>query len=444
MINKIKNRYFGHNLDIRIQFYHLLTFIGIATGISIAIISIIMKDQLVNIIIDIMISVLAFLLLIIAEKKKCYHLCSWILVITIFMIIFPLLFIYYGGYKCGFQCFFILAIIFTIHLLEKHERIAAIVIEFILYIACCLSIYYLSDTATDLLSENIHVIELTLNFIISSLLLLCAVILRNRMINFKQTQIQELNRELLVRNETLAQYDTMKSDFLATVAHEINTPLAVIAASSSDTLDLLKETPLNMEEIVGNQKIIDRRVKLIDNILLDLMDTVAIETGRISLNRQSVNLADLLKTICETQFKKLDKNDNRIIYNFQPDIPHIWIDPQRIEQVMINLLSNAVRHTSNGIITVTLTQMNNKQVVNVTDNGEGMDAEMARIVLKQYVSTKADYWRHGIGLYICRRIITAHGGDIWIDSEKGHGTTISFSFMEENDYERIETFNTNN
>jgi len=223
----------------------------------------------------------------------------------------------------------------------------------------------------------------------------------------------------------------MKSDFLATVAHEINTPLAIISASSQDTLDLLKETPLNTEEITDNQMMIERRVKLIDNILLDLMDTVAIEKGRLSLNRHPVNLGELLKNVCDIQFKQIDINNNSIIYDFQPDLPYIWVDPSRLEQVMINLLSNAVRYTDNGIITIKLIKTENKQIVSVIDNGEGMDVEMARVILKQYVSTKADYWRHGIGLYICRQIIAAHGGDIWIKSEKGHGTSVFFSLTEE-------------
>ena len=70
----------------------------------------------------------------------------------------------------------------------------------------------------------------------------------------------------------------------------------------------------------------------------------------------------------------------------------------------------------------------------VRDNGEGMDDEMVRIALRQYVSTKADYWRHGIGLYICRRIVLAHGGDIRIESELGQGTAIYFTLLEDTLY----------
>lgn len=433
---EIKNKYFDPNLELRIQFFHLLAFIGIAAGFTVAVIAIIIKEQVLTILADLMISVLSFLLLIIAEKKKCYHLCNWIMIVAAFMIIFPALFVICGGYRCGVSCFFVLAITFTAHMLEKRERIAAIAIEFVLYILCCMITYYVPEMTNEVMPNNVYIVDVTLNFIIASIVLLFTVMLRNRMINVKHEQIRELNRELIARNETLAQYDRMKSDFLATVAHEINTPLAVIAASSSDTLDLLNESPLNMDEIIENQSIIERRVRLIDNIILDLMDTVAIENGRFSLNRQPVNLSVILKNICETQFGKLDINENLIEYDFQPDLPRIWADPARIEQVMINLLSNAVRYTKGGTILIKLKRVNGGQIVSVTDNGEGMDGEMARVVLKQYVSTKADYWRHGIGLYICRRIITAHGGDIWIKSEKGRGTTVSFSLREESDYER--------
>ena len=433
-ITRIINTYFGQNLDPQIQFFNLIVLMGIAAGIVVGVIAVIIKEQLSTIIIDLMISALAFFLLRIAEKKKCYKLCSWIIVIVIFMIAFPALFFFCGG-RSGVSCFFVLAIFYTAHMLEKHERVGAVTLEFIIYIACCFSIFYKPEWFTAFLVEHTYIIDVTINFTVSALMLLTAVMLRDRMINIRQMQMQELNRELESRNETLMRYDRMKSDFLGTIAHEINTPLAVIAASSYDTLDLLKTSPLNMNEIIENQVIIGKRVKLIDNIIMDLMDTVAIENGRLSLSRQPMKLSELLKNLCDAQFKRLDKNNNRITYDFQPDLPYIWADPQRIEQVMINLLSNATQHTESGMITVKLTRTDKNQIVGVTDTGEGMDMEMARIALKQYVSTKADYWRHGIGLYICRQIITAHGGDIWIDSEKGRGTSVFFSLREESDYE---------
>ena len=329
---------------------------------------------------------------------------------------------------------FIIAFSFTALLLEKSERNIALVVEGVLYISCCLISYYSPGTMAVLASEADYFLSMILNFVTASSIILIVLLMRTRIFRRKQEQIEEYNRELSARNETLAQYDDIKSDFLAAVAHEVNTPLTVISASGSDTMDLLAEEPLNMDEIIENQKVIVQETAFISNILLDLMDSVAIEKGRISLNRQPVKLAELLSALCGAQHKKLDENNNQVVCDLQHNLPKVWLDPLRIEQVMINLLSNAFRHTWEGNITIKLERSDAGQVVSVIDNGVGMDPEMARVALEQYVSTKSDHWRHGIGLYLCRRIILAHGGEIRIDSEKERGTTVSFLLKEDGGY----------
>ena len=418
---------FDKNLDIQVQVFNLLTMVGMAGGVGVALVAALIKENIAIIGIDLSVALLSYGLLRFAEKKKCHHFCTWLIVVLVFMLMFPVLFFYCGGYKSGAAYAFMTGLVYTALLLDKAERNTALTVEFVLYVACCLVSYFKPEMASHLPSELDYLIVTILNFTITCVFVLSVLLIRNRMLRSRQTQIQELNRELEARNESLAKYDQMKSDFLATVAHDINTPLAVISASSSDTLDLLKEMPLDMEEIIKNQMVIERRVKLIDSIILDLMDTVAIENGRLSLNRQPVNLSELLEIVCSTQFEKLDTNKNSIIYDFEPGLPEVWADPVRIEQVITNLLSNAVHFTKNGVITVKLAQTDKGQAVSVSDNGEGMDEKTAQSALKQYVSTKTDYWRHGIGLHICRRIIMAHGGEIWIDSEKGRGTKISFT-----------------
>ena len=268
-------------------------------------------------------------------------------------------------------------------------------------------------------------------FLAGSVTMLILTLIISPFSRVRQREVEELNRELIARNDTLERYDKMKSEFLATVAHEINTPLAVIAACSNDTLDLLKETAPNLDEIKENQEIIERRVKLVDGVLLDLMDTVAIETGRLSLSREAIDLAELIKSFCSNQFKQMDCGGNSLEFNFPKKLPHIWVDPLRIEQVMTNLLSNACTHTIDGVITVSVEQKDGSQIVSVADTGAGMDEDMAQAALKLYSSTKADNWRHGIGLYLCRRVISAHGGTFHIESELGKGTTVSFSIRED-------------
>lgn len=413
------------------QVFNLLVIVAGLTGIGISVLALAMREQVFTILTNMTIAVASFLLLIIAGKTKRYQLCGRLLVIVLFFILFPAVYLLGGGYNSGLQYIFLLAFTFTLFLLDRYERVVVLILETVIYAFCFTAYYFNPEVSLVQNTEQNNFLFSTLNFVIVSVVLLIILLIRNRLVNNKQKEILELGLELSSRNDELAQYDNMKSDFLATVAHEINTPLAIIAASSSDTLDLLDEESINTEDIIENQKIIQQRVKLIDNIIEDLMDTVAIEKGRLKLNLEPADMASLIKNVCGVQHKKLDINNNNVVFELPPGLKPILIDKQRIEQVLINLLSNAFNHTKNGTITIKLVHRNGKQTVSIIDNGAGMDKEMARIVLKQYVSTKADYWKHGIGLYICRQIISAHKGEIWIDSEKGYGTNISFTLMEE-------------
>jgi len=432
---KIVNIFFDQSLEFQVQIFNLLAIIGLISGVGFAVIDGMLGDSIATVIIQLAIAALSLITLLVAGKKKCYNICSWILVVAVFLVMFSALFFFCGGYKSGAAYIFFIGFTFTAILLNKYERATALVVELILYISCLLIVYFRPETARILPAESDYLFSTILNFTATSVIILIAVMMRTRLSNNHRRQVEEFNRELLARNETLARYDHMKSEFLATVAHEINTPLAVIAASSNDAIDLLGESPLNIDEIIENQVIIEKRVKLIDGILMDLMDIAAIENGRLSLNRQNISLTDLLKSVCDVQFKRLNTGANSLVYDISPGLPKLWADPQRIEQVMTNLLSNACLHTVDGVITVELKQSEGCQIVSVIDTGAGMDAETARVVFREYVSTKADYWRHGIGLPLCRRIIMAHNGDIWVESEKGRGTTISFSLNEESGYE---------
>ena len=429
--SRIINKYFNKDFEFRVQVYNLLAFTGMISGFFVAILCVAIKDSIPTVATNFMIAVISFAMLKIAEKKKCYDLCIWIAIFPVFFVAFPMQFFNCGGFKSGATCIFVVGIVFTAFLLDSRKKLAIIAIQFALYVSCCFAAYYFPGMVAVLPADFSYFLNGTMNFAIAGLMLLIAVMFRANLMITKQNQIQELNRELETRNETLAQFDQMKNDFLATVAHEINTPLAIIAGSSGDTIDLLRETPPNAGEIMENQLQIDKKVKLINSIMLDLMDIAAIEAGRLTLHRQEVDLSGLLEDICKTRRSHSEANNNRIVY--EPSgaaTPQICIDPSRIEQVVTNLLSNALSHTKNGTVRLSLAQKNGNQVVSVADNGEGMDAQVARVALERYVSTKADYWRHGIGLYVCNRIVTAHGGNIWIESEKGVGTTVRFSLKE--------------
>jgi signal transduction histidine kinase len=438
VLSKLWANYFDPNLDLRVQAFHLLLFVGFATGILIAAVSAVQQTGILTILFNLLPSALAILMLNIAGNKLSLRVCCWVSVIFVFMIAFPIQFFTTGGYRGGTPSFFIFAVIFTAIIFEKWERAAALAALFTIYVGCCLIAYFYPETVTYFATEALFVSDVITGIVAVGLLLLLVIMLYIRICRVREIQIQELNRELAARNETLTKFDRLKSDFLAAVAHEISTPLTVIIGSSADTIELVKENPAgipeNFDEIMLNHEEIRKRVKLLDGLVTDLMDTVAIESGRLPLSRQPVKLSELLQSVCDAGFKRIEANHNRFTYEFAKKLPPIWADPGKIEQVMTNLLTNADRHTKDGIITVKLTQTDGKQMISVTDNGEGMTPELTEDVMKMYATTSMDKnWRHGFGLYICRQIIVSHGGEIWVESEVGRGTTVTFTLTEEKD-----------
>ncbi|MCL1982996.1 MAG: HAMP domain-containing histidine kinase [Clostridiales bacterium] len=426
--------YFDKSLGFRGQSFNLLGFAGMTAGAVAAVVSLVEKAGPASVVVNLFASILAFCLMKIAGKRVSYRVCSLAVVVSVFMLMFPVLFFAAGGYRSGMPSFFVLAIVFTSILLDSHERTVAVVVEFVLYAACCFAAFSNPRLVNPFSREAHYVFDVVIGTILSGALLFLVVLLYAKMQNLREAQIMELNSELTTRNETLTKYDKMKNNFLAAAAHEISAPLTVISGSSADAIELLKEPLINIDEIMENYRRIEKKVVQIDGILTDLMDIVAIESGRLPLSCQPVLMSELLTSACASGFLHND-NNNTIALDLQPELPPIWVDPGKIEQVLTNLLSNAAQHTKNGTITIKLVRDRKRQIVSVTDNGEGMDAEFAASAFKEFATSKdsSEQWRHGYGLFICHQIVTAHGGDIWMDSEKGRGTSVFFALLEEND-----------
>ena len=199
---------------------------------------------------------------------------------------------------------------------------------------------------------------------------------------------------------------------------------------AQDTYELMDEEPLDVETVKENQLVIEKMVVRIDRILVDLKDTVAIEQGRLSLSLAPMRLEKLLTEVSRTYFDRNNTACNGLSLHLMEGLEPIDADYARITQVVTNLLNNAMTHTREGEIIISLFKQEGEQIVVVSDNGEGMREEIREKVFKGYVSASKEYWRHGIGLYVCHQIIEAHGGRIWIDSILGKGTTVTFTLPE--------------
>ena len=220
--------------------------------------------------------------------------------------------------------------------------------------------------------------------------------------------------------------DEIKATFISIVSHELRTPVTLIKgyASTLRRDDAKWDKPTLSDSLAVIEEEADRLSKMID----DLLDASRLQAGGLSLNRADVALPSLSKRIAErlaTQSKK-----HTIETDFPEKFPIILADETRIEQVITNLVSNALKYAATGIIKISGTIHSEQVIICVSDEGPGIEAkDLPHIFDRFYRSTKAV--RHtkgaGLGLYLARAIIESHGGRIWADPKPDSGARICFS-----------------
>lgn len=233
--------------------------------------------------------------------------------------------------------------------------------------------------------------------------------------------------------ENLDLLSKAKTEFLRNVSHELKTPLTVMSGYAQDSLAVLREASPDLSDITFNQQHIVTEAARLNRLVNQLLDAAAVESGRLRVEKVPLSLSRLTRQVVFTNFPKLNTENCRLELHLPEDLPNVPADSERIRQVLLNLLSNAVRHTTDGVITICLCAVENGQELSVSDTGEGMPDAVKAQVFKSYVEkTSGVSGRNGMGLYICRKIIEAHGGEIGIQSQEGKGTTVWFRLLAEN------------
>lgn len=220
--------------------------------------------------------------------------------------------------------------------------------------------------------------------------------------------------------------DAIKNTFISVVSHELRTPVALIKGyvSTLRREDASWDRAIVEESLAIIEEEADRLADMID----DLLDASRLEAGGLTLQQADVNLP----LLAERQAERFRAQTRRhtIVVNFPPDFPVVLADEKRIGQVISNLLSNAIKYAPDGEIRISGRVHGNQVVVCVQDQGPGIDpADFPHIFDRFYRADQAIRKTKGagLGLYLARAIIEAHGGRIWADPHTDRGARICFS-----------------
>jgi signal transduction histidine kinase len=217
--------------------------------------------------------------------------------------------------------------------------------------------------------------------------------------------------------------------FVDTLSHELKTPLTSIIAAAGL---LAEELEAGHDE--SHQKLIQtiiHNANTLENRLAELLDIVKTGSGKLQLQVEPVDMRSLILGTCQQISPMLRGKKQKLNTDLPDSLPIIRGDGQRLEQVMLNLLTNAAKFThEGGNIMVRARLEDTGLVVAVQDDGIGIAREEQSRLFKPYSRLSADRQRHpglGLGLALARQVVELHGGKIWVDSAPGKGSTFSFS-----------------
>jgi PAS domain S-box-containing protein len=220
----------------------------------------------------------------------------------------------------------------------------------------------------------------------------------------------------------------LKSQFISTVSHELRTPLTIIKEDIALIMDgatgRIKSKQREILEIA--QRNIDRLARLIN----DVLDFQKLQSGRAKFNMQDNNINRIIETVYNTMAKTVKKNGIDFRLTLDNALPKVTFDSDKMIQVLTNLVSNAMKFTEKGSITIATRRIENAIRVSVSDTGCGMKQEDLPKLFQQFQQLSSGGNRKtggtGLGLAISKDIVEKHGGRIWVESEFGKGTSFHF------------------
>ena len=237
-----------------------------------------------------------------------------------------------------------------------------------------------------------------------------------------------LYESLRSANQKLEQINHLKNEFISMVSHELRTPLTTIKGFVSIVLN--EETgPLNDQQqhfLETSDRAIDRLTLLVS----DLLDISRIEAGQIKMQLRPISVREVIERLSTSFAPQLKAQSLFLNVEIGEHLPRVMADPDRIAQVLDNLLTNALKFTTKGGITISTADKGDFVMISVKDTGSGIPkAEQDRIFEKFYQVKVGNAWPSkgtGLGLAIVRSIIESHRGKVWVESEPGKGADFRF------------------
>ncbi len=237
-------------------------------------------------------------------------------------------------------------------------------------------------------------------------------------------------RDITARKEAeekLRKIDQMKTEFLSNVSHELRTPLQSISGFTKLIMTGKVPDSATQQEFL---QIIDTEISHLGNLINSLLDMSRLESGRFQIYKKNVSMRDIIIDCMKTLHGLAREKNITLSENLPKQLPEMEADNERVRQVILNLVGNAIKFSDHGgSVNIKVTEQNSELLFQVIDNGTGIKKEAMPHLFERFYRAEGETVKGGtgLGLYISKQIIDAHRGQIWAESKYGEGSTFSFT-----------------
>ncbi len=258
-----------------------------------------------------------------------------------------------------------------------------------------------------------------------------------------EDEIGELVQAFNNMSDRLKELDSMKKNFISSVTHELRSPLGAMISLTNLVEDKLKlETSTVARQSLDYLDRINKNAQRLESFVSQLLDAAKIEQGKFECELRPFQIEEAITDICRLFDPKAREKKIQIINEIKPDLPLVSADPERIRQVFSNLISNALKFApEEGQIRISSERFRENNLhwieFSISDTGQGMDQADLELLFKAFSqgrNASQEMGGHergtGLGLYIVKSIVEAHGGKVSVRSNPGHGTVFTFTLKE--------------
>ncbi|MBF8961861.1 histidine kinase [Pontibacter sp. FD36] len=286
-----------------------------------------------------------------------------------------------------------------------------------------------SSSARIMVSSVVKEEEISIDEVLNILKESQQLISINNELRRKSMELRRATEQLRSANERLKQLDELKDEFLSTVTHELRTPLTSIRALS----EILYDNPeMEREDQEHFLQTIVKESERLTRLITQVLDLERFESGKQKLNLGPVQIEEVVRESVDALSQLVQEKNIDLVVDVQHNLPAINGDKDRLMQVLVNLISNAIKfcNPEHGRIIVSGYYIDGDIKVNVVDNGKGIDPEFHKQIFDKFYQAQNQNIRKpegsGLGLAISKKIIESHQGRIWVESEVGKGSKFSF------------------